>query len=157
MSCPQTLELCRAHHRDVGKVSGGHHDEQKQTEIDNARAQITVVVSFRGIASGHLEKRSVIVRRCVNPFEGGSGPTRSTCMWSKRRFGKSNCSSGALMCVWIFELWQGMHVRTQFPTCFLSPFHTNLELMSFLVVRIEGLDRQCIRAMKLVLLVLHVR
>ena len=112
----------------------------------NAWAQTTVVVSFRGIASGHREKRSTIVRRWVNPLEGGRGPTRSTCMWSKRRFGMSNCSSGALMCVWILELWQGMHARTQFPTCFLSPFLTNLELMNFLVIRIEWRDRRCIRS-----------
>jgi len=44
-----------------------------------------VVMDQRGMASGHLEVRSIIMKRQVWPPEGGSGPTRSTWMWAKLR------------------------------------------------------------------------
>ena len=40
----------------------------------------SAVVEVRGMASGHREVGSIMVRRWVCWAEGGMGPTRSTCM-----------------------------------------------------------------------------
>ncbi len=50
-----------------------------------ALAQSGAVMDESGMASGHLEVQSIIVKRKVWPREGGSSPTRSTWMWAKRR------------------------------------------------------------------------
>ncbi|XP_056142901.1 serine/threonine-protein kinase ULK4 [Lampris incognitus] len=50
----------------------------------NARTTSTDEVDDSGTASVHLVVLSTIVRRWVNPQEGGRGPTRSTLTWSKR-------------------------------------------------------------------------
>ena len=42
-----------------------------------ALAHVSVSVFFSGIASGHLVNWSTMVRRWVQPGDGGSGPTRS--------------------------------------------------------------------------------
>jgi hypothetical protein len=47
-------------------------------EVRRAWAQSAAVVEESGTTSGHLVVRSMMVNRCVNPWEGGSGPTRST-------------------------------------------------------------------------------
>ena len=44
----------------------------------NARARETAEVSEMGMASGHLVNLSMMVKRYVNPWEGGRGPTKST-------------------------------------------------------------------------------
>jgi hypothetical protein len=51
----------------------------------NASAQAEAVMEDRGTASAHRVVRSTMVKMCVFPCEGGSGPTISTCMWEKRR------------------------------------------------------------------------
>ena len=48
-------------------------DEQKTS------AQAEAVVEDRGTASAHRVVRSTMVKMCVKPCEGGSGPTISTC------------------------------------------------------------------------------
>ncbi len=44
----------------------------------SALAQVSASVVFSGIASGHLVNRSTIIKRYVNPCDGGSGPAKST-------------------------------------------------------------------------------
>ena len=44
-------------------------------------------------------KRSTQVRRYVNPRDGGSGPTRSMWMTSKRASGTGKVESGAVVCL----------------------------------------------------------
>ena len=51
----------------------------------SARARESADVSLTGMASGHRVNRSTTVRRCENPWDGGKGPTTSTCTWLKRR------------------------------------------------------------------------
>ena len=67
---------------------------------------VAAVVLESGMASGQLVKWSITVSRWVDPSEGRRGPTKSTCMWSKRRGGTWNVSSGALMCSCVLEAWQ---------------------------------------------------
>ena len=55
--------------------------------INKAWAQSAAVMAATGMASGHLEVRSMTVKMYVIPREGGRGPTRSTWMWAKRRTG----------------------------------------------------------------------
>jgi hypothetical protein len=50
-----------------------------------ALGQSMAVMNRSGMASGHLDVLSITVNRYVWPWEGGSGPTRSTWMWMKRR------------------------------------------------------------------------
>ncbi len=64
-------------------VSGTLNTDIQPTK--RAPAQSAVVMDESGMASGHLEVQSNIVKRQVWPREGGSGPTRLLWMWAKRR------------------------------------------------------------------------
>ncbi len=68
-------------------------DEQKTS------AQAEAVVEDRGTASAHRVVRSTMVKMCVKPCEGGSGPTISTCTWEKRRSGIGMAVAGGEMCL----------------------------------------------------------
>ena len=46
--------------------------------LTRARAQTSVVLLGRGTASGHRVKRSTIVKTYRKPWDGGSGPTKSS-------------------------------------------------------------------------------
>jgi hypothetical protein len=61
-----------------------------------ALAQLAAVMDVSVMASGHLEVWSMMVNRLVWTREGGSGPTRSTWMWAKRRWG--TCISASCRC-----------------------------------------------------------
>jgi hypothetical protein len=52
---------------------------------NRALAQSAAVMEESGIAYGRRYVLSITVNRYVWPLEGGSGPTRSTCMWVKER------------------------------------------------------------------------
>ncbi len=54
----------------------------------NASVQAEAVVEDRGTASAHRVVRSTMVKMCVFPCEGGSGPTISTCTCEKQRSGR---------------------------------------------------------------------
>ncbi len=60
-------------------------EHQIQVE-QNASAQAEAVMEDRGTASAHPVVRSTMVKMCVFPCEGGSGPTMSTCTWEKTAF-----------------------------------------------------------------------
>jgi hypothetical protein len=53
----------------------------------------------RGTASAHRVVRSIMVKMCVHPCEGGSGPTMSTWTCAKRRSGMGMAVAGGVMCV----------------------------------------------------------
>jgi hypothetical protein len=55
--------------------------------LNRAAAQSVAVMEERGIASGHRVDLSTTVNRYVKPWEGGSGPTKSTWMCEKRLSG----------------------------------------------------------------------
>ena len=81
-----------AHREEVNWVPRSEVIRRGRPNLDTqlkrkARQMVMVEVSAMGIASGHLEKRSTIVRRWEKPLEGGSGPTRSRWMCSKRAAG----------------------------------------------------------------------
>jgi hypothetical protein len=65
----------------------------------NASAQAEAVMEDRGAASAHRVVRSTMVKKCVLPCEGGSGPTISTCTWEKRRSGIGMAVAGGVMCL----------------------------------------------------------
>ena len=65
----------------------------------NASAQAEAVMEDRGTASAHHVVRSIMVKMCVLPCEGGSGPTISTCTWEKRRSGIGMAVAGGVMCL----------------------------------------------------------
>jgi len=64
-----------------------------------ASAQAEAVVEDRGTASAHRVVRSTMVKMCVKPCEGGSGPTIATCTWEKRRSGIGMAVAGGVMCL----------------------------------------------------------
>ncbi len=64
-----------------------------------ASAQAEAVVEDRGMASAHRVVRSIMVKMCVLPCEGGSGPTISTCTCEKRRSGIGMAVTGGVMCL----------------------------------------------------------
>lgn len=68
-------------------------------------ATVFAEMSGSGIASGHLENLSTIVRQYRHPLEIGIGPMISTCMCSKRPEGTLKCPIGALLCLVIFAFW----------------------------------------------------
>ena len=56
--------------------------------VDNSlEAQVSVVASGMGMASGHLVERSMMEKMYRAPLETGRGPTMSTWMWPKRLSG----------------------------------------------------------------------
>ena len=63
-----------------------------------AAAQSAAEVEDRGMASGYLVILSMMVKRCVNPPDGGKGLSRSTWMWEKRRAGTG--MGAAFSCMW---------------------------------------------------------
>ncbi len=65
----------------------------------NTSAQAEGVVEDRGTASAHRVVRSTMVKMCVFPCEGGSGPTISTCTWEKRRSGIGMAVAGGVVCL----------------------------------------------------------
>ena len=64
-----------------------------------ASAPAEAVMEDRGTASAHRVVRSTMVKMCVFPCEGGSGPTISTCTWEKRRSGIGMAVAGGVMCL----------------------------------------------------------
>ena len=77
-----------------GVVSFGTTKRDTQS-FSSARAQESAVASVIGIASRHRVNQSTIVNRYGVPGDGGSGPTISTCIWSKRRFVVASYCNGA--------------------------------------------------------------
>ena len=122
-------------------MSSGMPKQAIQWKI-NAWAQLEEVVWLRGMAFGHRENGQLLWASEWTHWK--VVVTRSTWMWSKRRLGTLNFSRGALMCVWIFDIWQEMHCLTHIHICYCKPFHTNLAEMCFLVVRTKGWDKPCI-------------
>lgn len=68
-------------------------------------AIVAADVSLIGMASGHLENLSIIVRQYLLPSDSGSGPTMSMCTWSKRRSGSLNMAGCVCTCRPIFDRW----------------------------------------------------
>ena len=95
---------------------------------------------FIGIASGHLVKRSTMVNKYVNTLEGGSGPTKSTWIWSNLRVVGSKFCSGATVCLPIFAFWEDMHSLVHLPTSIAKTCHTKLAVNSFFDALLPGWD-----------------
>ena len=119
------------------EISFGTPKRDIQAEI-NARAQELADMSDIGTASGHRVNLSTIVNKYVKPREGGSGPTMSMLMCSKRRLGTLNGVSEALTWRWTFERWQAMQAFAQALTCLSIPFHMNFIVIRWRVARIDG-------------------
>jgi hypothetical protein len=93
VECLMLSMLHRATHRAVVNwaplsdvMVAGTPNLETQPE-KRALAQSASVMAGSGIASGHLVVLLITVTRYVWWHEGGSGPTRSTWMWAKRRNG----------------------------------------------------------------------
>jgi hypothetical protein len=54
---------------------------------NNATATSAAAVLARGMASIQQLVLSILVKMWLKPLEGLRGPTRSMCMWAKRRCG----------------------------------------------------------------------
>ena len=79
--------------RSVAMVEGTPKREMQPAR--KAWATDSAVMEVRGIASGQRVNLSTHVRRYVNPRDGGSGPTRSMWMTSKRASGFGKVEPGA--------------------------------------------------------------
>jgi hypothetical protein len=70
-------------------------------------------MDFKGAASNHLDNLSTMVNRYLKPSaDAGSGPTRSTCTWVKRRSGIGMAWTGAVCCGLALphaQSWQSRH------------------------------------------------
>ena len=106
-----------------------------------ARAHVSVLLSGIGMASGQRVKRSITVRRYLQPRDSGRGPTRSIWTWSNLLAEGAKVWSGAFTWVWIFDLWQFKQVFAQSATCLLRPCHTNLDAIRRWVVFTPGWAR----------------
>ena len=73
-----------------------------------AAAQSAAVVEASGTTSGQRVVLSTIVNRYEKPEERGSGPTRSTWRWAKRRTGTGMCAAWRVTWRWIFAFWHWM-------------------------------------------------
>ncbi len=82
-------------------------------------------VSERGMASIHLDVRSVMVKIQVKLLLYCNGPTKSTCRWEKRRCGMGRGTRRVWR--WILPCWQARHPRAQAVTSLERPRHTNLD------------------------------
>ena len=87
--------------------------------------------------------RSTHVRRYVLPWQGGKGPTRSICTWSKRESGGKKRDKGEV--VWRCTLlsWHCGQARAQLRTSVVILGHKNLVVMRRCVPRIPGWERLC--------------
>ncbi len=65
----------------------------------SASAQAEAVMEDRGTSSAHRVVRSILVKMCVLPCEGGSGPTMSTWTYEKRRSEIGMAVAGGVMCL----------------------------------------------------------
>ncbi len=104
----------------------------------SALAQSTVVVEFKGIASGQREVLSMMVKRWVKPLDAWRGPTRSMWMWLNRQVGTGMCCGGTWTWRWTLARWQCRQARAQTVTLVERPFQTYLEAMRRREVRIPG-------------------
>ena len=95
----------------------------------NASGHDLAEVEDTGMTSTHLVERSIIVKRCVWPsLEAGSGPTKSTWMWEKRRPGTGMVAGGVAIFPVTFprpQCWQSRH---QAAMSLPMLFQTNLEV-----------------------------
>lgn len=65
-----------------------------------------------GMATGHLEKRSTIVKQYCSQLWSGS-LTRSRCRWWKRASGAENSPRAVRLCQRTLDCWQGTQDRAQ--------------------------------------------
>ena len=106
-----------------------------------ALAQSEVDVWANGMASGQRVVRSIMVSRCVNPSEVGSGPTKSMWIWLNLFAGTGICRTCERTWDWIFDAWQAIHSFVHLFTCFLTPCQTNFFATSFTVAFRPGCAR----------------
>ena len=67
------------------------HTEAGDPVMDEGSGQVFVVESGSGMASGHLVKRSMIVKKYFMPSDSSRGPTKS--MWRlPKRWSGGGCS-----------------------------------------------------------------
>ena len=90
-----------------------------------ARAHSVVEVLLNGMTSGQRVVRSMIVRMCENPSDGGNGPTMSMCIWLNLFDGTGMLITGVCTCDCILDDWHARHSFVHWLTCFLSPCQTN--------------------------------
>ncbi|GFS16648.1 hypothetical protein ElyMa_003219600 [Elysia marginata] len=83
---------------------------------DECFAHSDADVLVMGTASGHLDERSIMVRRYVKPSEGGSGPIKSMWIWLNRFSGTGILTTGKQTCDLILE---DRHAKHSYETPFL--------------------------------------
>ena len=146
-SCIPSSLATAAHNSDVNCAPQSEvvfeGDPKLAIQSLSPRAQDLVDVSHNGMASSHLVNLSTMVNRYLNPRDDGSGPTRSTLIWSNRRCGTAKVCNGALVWPWTFAVWHGTQALAQVPTCLQIPCHMNFAVRRFCVVQIEGCKRLC--------------
>jgi len=87
----------------------------------------------RGMASGQRVKRSTAVRQYLKPSDVRSGPTMPICTCWNWDVGRAKSPSGMVVCLNIFDRWQGWHACAQVWQSFCTPGHTNRWEMSLAV------------------------
>lgn len=91
------------------------------------RATVSAVQSVIGTASGQRVKRSTHVRRYTQPLEGGSGPTKSICTWSKHASGVAKVARGAVEWWWISARWHHKQERAHLLISCWYPFSSQYQ------------------------------
>ena len=106
--------------------------------LTKAWGTVSALISVIGMASDHHVNWSIQVSRCVNPLEGGSGPTMSMCSMSNCASGVAKVDNGVTVCRWILKYWHLMHVLAHCQTSLLIPGQTYLVVIRLCVARMLG-------------------
>ena len=103
-----------------------------------------MVVSLSRTASGHLVDLLIMVRRWVYPsYDGGSGPTMSTCTWLNLAAGMSIFSTVVVGCMVILAWLQAAHSLHQATTSVARPGQTKWAATSPRVARRPAWKSSC--------------
>ena len=108
----------------------------------NASHTLWAEMSTKGMAIGHLVKRSTAVRRYLNPFERGN-VTRSRFKCSKRLFGTINSPIGGVTCLVTLACWHCKHSRAHFEQSSLMEGQITLLATVCLVLSTPGCPKPC--------------
>ena len=92
----------------------------------------------RGMASHHRVKQSTAVKRKRQPFDSGSGPTKSMWTCEKRESGGRKCAGVCAVWRWTFERWHGTQDRVQAVTSRFIFSQTYLDATRWREARIPG-------------------
>jgi hypothetical protein len=122
-SCDQTFEVIATHNREWSLWSPQRRVTQ---EKNKAHAHATVEISESGMASIHLDVRSMMVKMQLQILLYCKGPTRSMWRWANHCW-RMGMHCGSMRAWQILPCWQCRQDLAQLVTSLESPCQTNLE------------------------------